>query len=69
MTSAPIEALQPPVASPEWRIAGVARQELLAAYADAGVSRVMGLLQESAETDEALDGLAADARAAGLKLA
>jgi F420-dependent oxidoreductase-like protein len=55
--------------TPEWRMAGVTRQELLASYADAGVSRVMGLLQESAETDEALDALAADARAAGLELA
>jgi F420-dependent oxidoreductase-like protein len=55
--------------TPEWRMAGVARQELLTAYADAGVSRVMGLLQESADTDEALDALAADARAAGVELA
>lgn len=55
--------------TPEWRIGGAARQELLSAYADAGVSRVMGLLQESADSDEALDGLAADARAAGLELA
>jgi len=53
----------------EWRMAGVARQELLAAYADAGVSRVIGLLQESADTDDALDALAADARAAGVELA
>jgi hypothetical protein len=28
----------------------------------------MGLLQESADTDEALDALAADARAAGVEL-
>ena len=55
--------------TPDWRTAGVARQELLAAYADAGVSRVMGLLQESAGTDEALDALAVDARAAGVELA
>ena len=55
--------------TPEWRTAGVARQELLAAYADAGVSRVMGLLQESADTDEALDALAVDARAAAVELA
>ena len=55
--------------TPEWRMAGVARQELLSAYADAGVRRVMGLLQDSADTDEALDALAADARAAGVELA
>jgi hypothetical protein len=29
----------------------------------------MGLLQESADTDEALDAVAADARAAGMELA
>jgi F420-dependent oxidoreductase-like protein len=55
--------------TPEWRTVGVARQELLAAYADVGVSRVIGLLQDSADTDEALDSLAADARAAGVDLA
>ena len=55
--------------TPEWRMAGVARQELLAAYADAGASRVMGLLQASAESDEALETLAADARSAGVELA
>jgi len=54
--------------TPEWRRAGAARQELLAAYADTGVSRVIGLLQESADTDEALDSLASDARAAGVEL-
>ena len=55
--------------TPEWRTAGVARQELLAAYADVGVSRVIGLLQDSADTDEALDSLIADARTAGVELA
>jgi F420-dependent oxidoreductase-like protein len=55
--------------TPEWRKAGVARQELLAAYSDTGVSRVIGLLQESAGTDDALEALAADARAAGVELA
>jgi alkanesulfonate monooxygenase SsuD/methylene tetrahydromethanopterin reductase-like flavin-dependent oxidoreductase (luciferase family) len=52
-----------------WRDGGDARQQLLRDYADLGVSRVMGLLQASATDDEALDGLAADARAAGLELA
>ncbi len=55
--------------TPEWRESGAARQELLAAYADAGVSRVMGLLQASVVTDEALDALAVDARAVGVELA
>lgn len=53
----------------EWSITGPARQELLAAYAGLGVSRVIGLLQASADSDEALDALAADAAAAGLELA
>jgi len=49
--------------------AGAARVELLAAYREAGVDRVMGLLQESAVSDEPLESFAADARAAGCKLA
>ena len=55
--------------TPEWRAAGAARQELLTAYADAGVSRVIGLLQASADADEALEGLSADARAVGVSMA
>ncbi len=55
--------------TPEWRTSGPARQDLLRAYADLGVSRVMGLLQHSADTDAALEELAADAVAAGLELA
>ena len=55
--------------TPAWRAAGSRRQELLAAYQDLGVSRVMGLLPESAEDDGALDALAKDARAAGVELA
>src|SRR5688572_1456252 len=54
---------------PEWSGAGSARQALLAAYAELGVSRVMGLLHASVESDEALEELAADARAAGVELA
>jgi F420-dependent oxidoreductase-like protein len=49
---------------PDWREPGSARQELLADYAELGVSRVIGLLQASSGSDEALDALAADARAA-----
>jgi F420-dependent oxidoreductase-like protein len=49
---------------PDWREPGSARQELLADYAKLGVSRVIGLLQASSGSDEALDALAADARAA-----
>jgi F420-dependent oxidoreductase-like protein len=55
--------------TPEWRAIGSERQSFLAEYAALGVSRVIGLLQASAESDEALDELAADARGAGLELA
>jgi F420-dependent oxidoreductase-like protein len=54
--------------TPEWREAGAARRELLSAYAELGVSRVMGLLQASADADESLESLAEDAREAGLEL-
>jgi F420-dependent oxidoreductase-like protein len=53
---------------PEWNSAGEARRELLAAYAQLGVSRVMGLLHASVDSDEALEELGADARAAGMEL-
>jgi alkanesulfonate monooxygenase SsuD/methylene tetrahydromethanopterin reductase-like flavin-dependent oxidoreductase (luciferase family) len=49
--------------------AGSARIELLTAYREMGVSRVMGLVRESARTDEALDSFVEDARAAGVELA
>jgi F420-dependent oxidoreductase-like protein len=54
--------------SPDWRVAGSARRQLLADYAAHGVSRVIGLLQESADSDEALERLADDARQAGVEL-
>jgi F420-dependent oxidoreductase-like protein len=47
---------------------GAPRVELLGAYREAGVDRVMGLLQESAVSDEPLESLAADARTAGCDL-
>ena len=53
---------------PRWRRAGESRQELLAEYDELGVSRVIGLLQGSADDDEALDSLAQDARAAEVEL-
>jgi F420-dependent oxidoreductase-like protein len=53
---------------PRWRRAGESRQELLPEYDELGVSRVIGLLQGSADDDEALDSLAADARAAEVEL-
>jgi len=50
-------------------VGGPARTDLLAAYREVGVSRVMGLDRATATTDEALESLAEDARAAGLQLA
>ncbi|MFN2419419.1 MAG: TIGR03560 family F420-dependent LLM class oxidoreductase [Candidatus Limnocylindria bacterium] len=52
----------------DWREPGSARQGLLADYAELGVSRVIGLQRGSADSDEALEELGADARAAGLEL-
>jgi F420-dependent oxidoreductase-like protein len=47
---------------------GEQRVELLAAYRDLGLVRVSGLVQASAESDEALESFAADCRAAGAEL-
>jgi F420-dependent oxidoreductase-like protein len=49
--------------------AGAERVERLGRYAELGVSRVMTLLKASATDDDALEALAADARAAGVELA
>ncbi len=46
---------------------GGSRVDLLAAYREAGVSRVMGLVRESVRSDESLGSLVEDARAAGLE--
>ncbi len=48
---------------PRWQQAGERRTELLQQYAELGVGRVIGLLQASAESDEALEQLMEDARA------
>jgi alkanesulfonate monooxygenase SsuD/methylene tetrahydromethanopterin reductase-like flavin-dependent oxidoreductase (luciferase family) len=48
---------------------GTARVDRLAAFREAGVSRVMGLARASTHGDEALASLAEDARAAGVELA
>ena len=50
------------------RPTGAPRIELLAGYADLGLSRVMGLNLDTARTDEALIALAEDARAAGVEI-
>jgi alkanesulfonate monooxygenase SsuD/methylene tetrahydromethanopterin reductase-like flavin-dependent oxidoreductase (luciferase family) len=47
---------------------GSRRVDQLAAYAGLGVSRVMGLIKASARSDEALESLLADARAAGAEI-
>jgi alkanesulfonate monooxygenase SsuD/methylene tetrahydromethanopterin reductase-like flavin-dependent oxidoreductase (luciferase family) len=47
---------------------GRARVDQLAAYREVGVSRVMTLLHASATSDDALESLAADARAAGVEM-
>ncbi len=49
-------------------VPGAKRVDLLAAHREQGVSRVMGLVQASAATDEALEALAEDARAAGVEI-
>ena len=48
---------------------GAARVDRLVAFREAGVSRVMGLVRASTDSDEALGSLAEDARAAGVELA
>jgi F420-dependent oxidoreductase-like protein len=52
----------------EMRESGQRRIDHLAGYVELGVSRVMTLAQSSADTDEALESLAADAKAAGIDL-
>ena len=49
-------------------VAGASRIDRLAGFQELGVSRVMGLDRTCATTDEALEALVADARAAGLEL-
>ena len=51
------------------RATGQERVDLLGAYRETGIDRVMTLIQASARQDEALESFAADARAAGLELA
>jgi F420-dependent oxidoreductase-like protein len=55
--------------NPDWASPGDRRIAFLGQLSDLGIDRVMGLLQESASSDEALTALAEDARAAGVRLA
>jgi F420-dependent oxidoreductase-like protein len=49
--------------------AGAQRVDLLAAYGELGINRVMGIDRNTTKTDEALESVAADARAAGVEMA
>jgi F420-dependent oxidoreductase-like protein len=53
----------------DWRLPGDRRIAYLGQLSDMGVSRIMGLLQASATSDEPLQALAEDAHAAGVGLA
>jgi F420-dependent oxidoreductase-like protein len=52
----------------DFSVAGAARVDRLAGYRELGVDRVMGLDAACATSDEALESLVADARAAGVEL-
>ena len=52
-----------------FKVSGPQRVDLLGGHRAAGVDRVMGLLKDTARTDEALESLVEDVRAAGLELA
>ena len=51
------------------REAGAVRAEMLAGYRELGISRVIALVRDSTDSDEALERWAADARAGGAELA
>jgi F420-dependent oxidoreductase-like protein len=53
----------------DWRETGQARTELLAAYRELGISRVMGMARDAVQGDEALESLVEDATAAGVEFA
>jgi alkanesulfonate monooxygenase SsuD/methylene tetrahydromethanopterin reductase-like flavin-dependent oxidoreductase (luciferase family) len=55
-------------ADDDWRTPGDRRIAYLGELADIGIHRVMGLLQQSADSDEPLEALAEDARAAGIAM-
>ena len=47
---------------------GSERADLLAAYRELGISRVIGMIRESVDSDEALASFADDARSGGAEL-
>jgi hypothetical protein len=53
---------------PAWSTAGDRRIAYLSELAELGLSRLIGLLQASADSDEPILALAEDARAAGLTM-
>ncbi len=62
-------ALSVHIWSDTFTVAGQSRVDLLGQYRELGVDRVMGIDFASATTDEALERVAEDARAAGVELA
>ncbi|MFP3915167.1 MAG: TIGR03560 family F420-dependent LLM class oxidoreductase [Actinomycetota bacterium] len=57
------------VFAPHLRARGAERVDLLGRYAELGVSRVIGLLRDSVDSDDALESLAEDCREAKVELA
>jgi F420-dependent oxidoreductase-like protein len=53
----------------DWREAGQARTDLLAAYRELGISRIMGMARDCVDGDDALESLVEDATAAGIEFA
>jgi F420-dependent oxidoreductase-like protein len=53
----------------DWHEAGQARMDLLAAYRELGVSRVMGMVRDAVQGEDALESLVEDARAADVEFA
>jgi F420-dependent oxidoreductase-like protein len=53
----------------DWREAGQARTDLLAAYRELGISRIMGMARDCVHGDDALESLVEDATAAGIEFA
>ena len=62
-------ALSVHIWSATFTVAGQSRVDLLGQYRELGIDRVMGIDFASATTDDALERVAEDARAAGVELA
>jgi F420-dependent oxidoreductase-like protein len=53
----------------DWLATGQARTDLLAAYRELGISRIMGMARDCVHGDDALESLVEDATAAGIEFA